>query len=86
MDGAKKKLMQEVEWKIVKTCRSCRHGGFLPHGPSPAFGECLLKKYYHGKHKRMHPMPAHISAVCKAWEESEMFESVEVWLKSEVTS
>ena len=82
MDGNKLKKLKEVNWKIVKTCSSCKYGKF----DSSPWGLCAKLTYIHGTHKREHKVPAHVTATCNEWTSGATYESMSQWLKSEVTS
>jgi hypothetical protein len=50
MDANKKRLLEEVNYRIGACCALCRHGEFSPAGAHGEWGTCQRFRYEHQKH------------------------------------
>jgi len=85
MDGAKRRQLNKAFWGVAKSCGSCKYGLFV--GAS-AWGVCTYSKndYIHGKYKRKHQLPAHLSAVCASYIPGSVAYALTAFLESKLTS
>ena len=50
MDKNKLKVLQDIDYKIQKTCGLCQHGDFGLSYAKQRWGTCKIQKYEHLKH------------------------------------
>lgn len=84
MDSKKLEALKNAAWHPAACCANCAHGQF----GKGDWGLCGLSKnnYEHNKHKRMHQLPAHKTAVCRWYEPGPAAAALKEFLESEVTS
>ena len=65
MDENKLKKLKQVNYRILKTCRTCLHGRFAP---AAEWGTCISWHYHHKKHGDMRDLSIHVCGGCPCWE------------------
>lgn len=87
MDTNKLEKLKEVSWGVTATCATCIYGQFAK---DTKWGICShpSNQYTHKKHKRIHPLPAHVNAKCNLYKMKGTGDVDELtkFLRSKVTS
>ena len=79
MDKHKAKKIVEAGLREARCCLTCVHWS-IGSGSRSRWGTCKIHKFEHGKHERVHHMPAAPTTVCDQWTKDSVESDVQSFL------